>query len=492
MPLTPLRCLDRARALFGSKVGLVADPLRFRFSELAERCERLAGFLRASGIEEGEPVAFLCHNTHQLLEGYFGAPLAGGLILPLNTRLATPELAAILNHSGTPLLFYEDRFKEQIPVLQAACPGIRRFVSLESEYERVIASAEPVPIAISPVNENSGASLFYTSGTTGVPRGVVLSHRALYLHALSAALTFHIDDSTVELYTVPLFHANGWGRPHAATLMGARQVLLPKFDAGEALRLIETERVTSMCLVPAMARVLLRSEDMKHRDLTSMREIHLGGSAVPQDMLTKLEDAFGCLCTVGYGMTETGPVATNAGRPVPGAAIRVVDIAGNAVPRDSQTTGEVLIGGDHLMRGYFGEPPRTEEWLATGDLGVWDEDACLALVDRKKDLIISGGENISPAEIERVIEAHPCVAECAVCAIPDERWGEVPMAVLVLKPGEPLTAEELTEWLAHRIAKFKIPKRFLFHSEPLPRTATGKVTKAALGFTPQFGDRERL
>jgi len=475
LTLSPLRCLERARDLFGPHTGIVDGDRRFRYAEFADRAQRLAGALLEQGLEPGEPVAFLCRNGHVLLEAYFGVPLARGLILPLNIRLAEPELALILRHCGARFLFYAEEFAALAKQFHSP-----HAIQFGDRYEQMLALATQAEIGT--LDENSPASLFYTSGTTAEPKGVVHSHRALYLHALSVALTFHIDDSTVELYTIPLFHANGWGRPHAATLMGARQVLLPRFTPSEVFRLIEEERVTSMCLVPTMVQALLAIEG---GDVSSMKEIHLGGSAVAAELIARLEDRFRCLCTTGYGMTETGPVATTgrpkrgtparlhqAGWPVVGVTVQV------EVPQDGLTAGEVLIGGDHLMSGYWGDHARDADFLRTGDIATWDSETFLRIVDRKKEIVISGGENISAAEVESAIGTHSAVDECAVVAVPDSKWGEVPMAYVVRSA--PVTEEEIVESLVSRIARFKIPKHWLFVTGPLPRTATGKIAKIKL------------
>ena len=461
VPLTPLRCLVRAQDIFGTQTGVVDGANRFTFGEFAGRAQRLAGALLAAGLTPGEPVAFLGRNSHQLLEAYFGIPLASGLVMPLNIRLAESELTWILRHSGARFLIYAEEFAALAETIK-----VPNTVQLGPEYENLLLHSTPCPIDIHSIDELSAASLFYTSGTTGTPRGVVHSHRALYLHALSVALTFHIDDTTVELYSIPLFHANGWGRPHAAMLMGAKQIVLPRFNPSELFRLVETERVTSLCLVPTMAEQLLAAPELAACDLTSVREIHLGGSAVSASLVSRLTSRFRCRVTAGYGMTETGPVAITSGRPVVGSEMSVDD------------SGEILLAGDHLFTGYWGESPRHIRWLATGDLGRIDGSGSLSIVDRKKDIVISGGENISSLEVESALLQHPAVRECAIVAAPDPKWGEVPLAYVVLK--QTATEEELSAWLRDRLASFKIPKVWRLVPGPLPRTSSGKIAKIKL------------
>ena len=514
VPLTPVRCLYRAVDLYGRKVGVISGGTRLRYAEFGERCERLATGLAAEGIGPGDRVAYLSFNNHQLLEGYFGAPLARAVVLPLNVRLTPPELIAILNHSGARVLVFETDFAPLVPHFRKACPGIACYVSVEGGapgadlgYEELLAHGRPERPDLMSFDEDAIAELFYTSGSTGTPKGVMLSHRTLYLHGLSVAATFACSDAGVELHTIPLFHANGWGRPHSATMMGLTQVMVRRFDPAAVLGLIERERATSMSLVPTMAVALLACADTGKHDLSSLREIHLGGAAAAPELIERMEAMFGCKCLAGYGLTETSPVATSArhkstvayasdadryrrqamaGWPLPGVEIRVVDLHLRDVARDMRAVGEVVIRGDEVMDGYFGDERATAAamseggWLHTGDMAVWDEDGYINIVDRKKDIIISGGENISSLEVEKAIFAHPAVLECAVVPAPDARWGEVPAAFVVLKQGQKLTGEELRSFLEPQIARFKIPRMIEFLDGPLPKTGTGKIFKREL------------
>jgi fatty-acyl-CoA synthase len=355
-------------------------------------------------------------------------------------------------------------------------------------------------------DEDEIAELFYTSGSTGTPKGVMLAHRTLYLHALAVAGTLNHDDTAVELHTIPLFHANGWGRPQTAVMNGIKQVMVRRFDPSQVLRVIQDERATAMSLVPTMANALLNCPDLGKFDTSSMQEIHLGGAASSPELIARMEAAFRCKVMAGYGLTETSPVATSArakgtvryaddedrvrhqamaGWPLPGCEIRVVDLHMRDVPRNTEAIGEVVIRGDNVMDGYFKDPEATravmtDGWLHTGDMAVWDEENYIHIVDRKKDIIISGGENISSIEVEKAISAHPAVLECAVVAAPDEKWGEVPAAIVVVKPGQSLDESGLKAFLAAHIAGFKMPRIIEFASEPLPKTGTGKILKRAL------------
>ena len=506
VPLTPIRCLRRAVDLYGHKVGIVCGQRRFTYAEFGARCERLASALIGEGVRPGDRVAYLSFNNHQLLEGYFGVIQAHAVVMPLNVRLTPPELIAILNHSEARLLLYENDFAPLVAALHPSCPKIEKYISLDDAYEELLSRGRAERADIAAYEETSIAELFYTSGSTGTPKGVMLSHRTLYLHAMSVAGTFNRDDAGVELHTIPLFHANGWGRPQASTMMGVKQVMVRRFDPVTVFRLVQEEKATSMSLVPTMANALLNTPGIGEFDLSSLQTINIGGAAASPELVERVEKAFHCECVAGYGLTETSPVATSArkkdtviykdeadryrrqamaGWTIPGVEIRVVDPEMRDVPRDMESIGEVVIMGDHVMDGYFKEPAATAAvmtglWFHSGDMAVWDEDSYIHIVDRQKDIIISGGENISSIEVEKAIFAHPAVFECAVVAAPDPKWGEIPVAIVVLKEGEKLTADELLRFLQQRLAKFKLPRDIEFSSEPLPKTGSGKIFKKGL------------
>jgi len=514
VPLTPIRFLYRAVDLFGRKVGVVSGAKRLTYAEFGERCERLAGGLRAQRIQPGDRVALLSFNNHQLIEGYYGAPMAGAIVMPLNVRLTPAELVGILNHAGARVLIFENDFLPLIDPIRKACPGIECFVTMDDKvpaaditYEELISSGKPGRLDYTSVDENAVAELFYTSGSTGAPKGVMLSHRTLYLHGLSVATTFNPEErDAVELHTIPLFHANGWGRPQVAAMLGLKQVMVRRFEPTSVFRLIQDERATAMALVPTMANALLNAPDASQYDCSSLRRIFIGGAAASPELIERMEGAFHCQVLGGYGLTETSPVSTSAhdkstlifkdetdriqhrsmaGWPLPANEVRVVDLHMNDVPRDMKSIGEVVIRGDNVMDGYYKDPAGTTAvmtgaWLHTGDMAVWDDENYIHIVDRKKDIIISGGENISSIEVEKAIFAHPAVFECAVVAAPDEKWGEIPVAFVVLKPGHKLTQDELCVFLSDRIAKFKMPRAVEFVEGALPKTGTGKIVKREL------------
>ncbi len=513
-PLTPLRCLHRAIDLFAAKPGVICGEKEFTYGQFGERCQRLASGLRAKGIHTGDRVAFLSLNNHMLLEGYYGVVQAGAIVMPMNVRLTPPELAGILNDSGARMLLFEGMFAPLAEALKPSCPAIETYVSLGAEavapaelaYEEIIDAGKPERADISQVDENSVAELFYTSGSTGTPKGVMLSHRTLYLHALSLYTVYQAVETMVNLHTIPLFHANGWGHPQASTYFGVKQVMVNRFEPATVFRLIEEHRATDMYLVPVMANMLLNSPELAKAAPYSLRRVMIGGAAASPALIERLEKALGCDVYGGYGLSETGPILAAAipktgvefsseedryrrqamtGWPLIGNEIRVVDEEMNNVPHDCKTIGEIVVRGDHVMEGYWNDPDSTTEvftgdWLHTGDMAVWDEERYIQIVDRKKEIIISGGENISSVEIEGAIFSHPAVLECAVVAAPDEKWGEAPAAIIVLKPDQTLTADEVREHLAGKLAKFKIPRIIEFRSEPLAKTGTGKIRKLDL------------
>ena len=353
-PLTPLRCLHRGIDLYGSKVGVVCGELISPMRTFGEEgaVKSWASALQLAGVRPGDRVGFLSLNTHQLLEGYFGVPQAHAIAMPLNIRLSPPELGAILRHSEPRILFHENDFAGLIEPLRNAWPGMRT-INLDTEYEDFLATGTPERADILTYDEDSIAELFYTSGSTGTPKGVTLSHRTVYMHAMAVAGVFNHDDTWVELHTIPLFHANGWGRAQTATMMGLKQVMLRRFAPATVCRLIQDEGATTMSIVPTMAGALLMFNDLSNYDLSTLRQIHIGGAASSPALIQRMEEAFHCEVLSGYGLTETSPVASHsrrkgtvtyadehdryrhqamAGWPLQGTELRVVDAAMHDVP----------------------------------------------------------------------------------------------------------------------------------------------------------------
>ncbi|HWG48234.1 MAG TPA: long-chain-fatty-acid--CoA ligase [Candidatus Acidoferrales bacterium] len=514
IPLTPIRFLRYAAQQFPGKTAVICGNERFTYSQFASRASRLAGALREMDVQPGDRVAYLSGNCHRLLEAYYGVLEAGAVLLPLNIRLTPNELAYILNDSGAKVLIFQEQFSPIVEGFRNELQSVRKFVGLDhapsqswavqQRYENLIATAAPYRTDLMQVDENALAELFYTSGTSANPKGVMLTHRNIYLHALNVIVVFNTGPDTVELHTIPLFHANGWGVAHSVTLVGATHVMIGKFDPPEVFRLIEQEKVHACSLVPTMATALVNCPERPKYDLSSLKRITLGGAAASPTLVRQVEERIGCICFSGYGLTETCPVLTTAqvkagvdwqdeerfegqartGYPLPGVEIRIVDADDLDVPHDGVSIGEIVARSDGVMAGYWKQPEATatvmrDGWFHTGDMATMDENGYVLIVDRKKDIIVSGGENISSLEVEKVMLAHPAVYEVAVIPVPDERWGEVPKAIVSLKPGMQLSESALMEFTRSRLSHYKCPRSIEF-MEVLPKTGTGKILKKEL------------
>jgi len=515
LPLTPVRLKRHAALVFGRKVGVVCGENRFTFREFDERSDRLSAALRGLGVQKGDRVAFLSFNCHRLLEAYYGVPQIGAILLAMNIRLSPEELGHILNDAAPRVLCFDPEFIPLVECLRQGARSVEHFVSLRDTnppwaekklYDQLLAASEPAAVDFREIDENSVAELFYTSGTTAYPKGVMLTHRNLYLHAFYTALAMRGTDRQVHLYTVPLFHVNSWGAPHMFTLLGGRHVMLRKFDPPVVLDLVQREGVTHLQMVPAMAIALLNHPDFSRYDLSSVREILVGGAPPSIALLKEIERKLpGCTAMGGYGLTETSPVISlarikdhlakepeednyrrkaTAGFALAGSELRVVDLDGRDVAADGTEVGEVLVRGDVVMEGYWRQPENTaaairDGWFHTGDLATIDEEGYILIVDRAKDMILTGGENVASAEIERVLYAHPAVLECAVIAIPDEQWGEVAKAVITLKAGSQASEAEILDHCRKHLAGFKVPKSVEF-TDALPKGGTGKILKKVL------------
>ena len=516
IPLTPVRFLRRAVEQYLDCTALVCGKGRFTYRQFGERVGRLAAALGKLGIQPGDRVAFLSTNCHRLLEAYYGVLEAGAVLLPLNIRLSPGEIAHMLNNSGAKLLFIEadflplaESFREQVQSVESYLllggPADATPSWLTGKpYEELLAGATPNWRDVMEFDENSLAELFYTSGTSADPKGVMLTHRTLYLHALYVALAGAGKPFRVYLHTIPLFHANGWGQAHALTIRGGKHVMIHRFDPVEVFRLIEAEQVQSLNMVPTMATALVNSPERSRYDVSSLERIMLGGAAASPTLVQTVEETLGCLCHSGYGLTETSPVLSTgevkegiscqgterttrqamAGCAIPGVELRIFDEEDNPLPHDGKSMGEVVTRSDVVMEGYWQQPEETARafrggWFHTGDMGVIDEHNYVQILDRKKEIIISGGENISSQEIEKVLAAHPDVYEVAVIPVPDQKWGEVPKALVVRKPDSNTTQAELIEFARSRLARYKVPKSGDF-LRSLPKGGTGKILKKEL------------
>jgi fatty-acyl-CoA synthase len=514
IPLTPLRFLRYAEQQYPARTAVVCDQHRYNYAHFADRSARLGGALLNLGVQPSDRVAFLSTNCHRLLEAYYGVLEAGAILLPLNIRLSANELGYILNDSGATVLFIEKQFLPLVEAFRAHLTTVKTFCLLEGppdapwlhpeNYEALLAAAEPHHANIDAIDENAVAELFYTSGTSANPKGVMLTHRNIYLHAVHVCMAFQIPNGNVELHTIPLFHANGWGVAHFLTLLGGKHVMLHRFETKEVFRLIEKEGARTCSLVPIMATALVNCPERKNYNLSSLTRIVIGGAASSPTLIREVEEAFHCQCFSGYGLTETSPALSLSpmkdgmswegeqryagqamtGYPVPGVEMRVVDAHDNDVPRDGHAIGEIVARGDGVMEGYWRQPEATAEamrggWFHTGDMATLNADGYFLVVDRKKDIIVSGGENISSLELEKAIVAHPAVLEVAVLPVPDPKWGEVPKALVVLKPNATATESDLIDFCRTRISHYKCPRSVEF-VDSLPKTGTGKVLKKDL------------
>jgi fatty-acyl-CoA synthase len=511
IPLTPLRFLRYAVEQFPGRTAVVCGEERLTYAQLGARVGQLAGALRELGVRPGDRVAFLSANCHRLLEAYYGVLEAGAVLLPLNIRLSPGELSYILNDSEATILFVEQQLLPLAESFHKEVPSIRVFSQLdegpgkswllERHYEALLSTATPFRADIAAIDENSLAELFYTSGTSADPKGVMLTHRNVYLHALHVSLGFHTERGAVELHTIPLFHANGWGVAHFLTMLGGKHVMIHRFETKEVFRLIEQESVNALSLVPIMATALVNCPERHNYNLSSLKRIVIGGAASSPTLIRQVEQELDCECYSGYGLTETSPALSLSpqkpgmdwqgeqrfaghamtGFPVPGVEMRVVDANDRDVPNDGQSIGEIVVRADGVMEGYWRQPQASAEalrggWFHTGDMATVNADGYFLVVDRKKDIVVSGGENISSLELEKTIVAHSAVLEACVIPVPDEKWGEVPKALVVLKADSAATENELIDFCRSRLAHYKCPRSFEFVSN-LPKTGTGKVLK---------------
>jgi fatty-acyl-CoA synthase len=514
IPLTPLRFIRYAERQYPGRTAVVCGEKRYTYAQFAERTRRLAGALLQAGVQGGDRVALLSTNCHRLLEAYYGVLEAGAVLLPLNIRLSATELGYILNDAGATILFVEKQFLRLVEAFRKDLTSVKTFVLMEGapegawlsgqNYEDMLAAAEPHSADISVIDEKAVAELFYTSGTSANPKGVMLTHRNIYLLALQVSLGLQIPNGNVELHTIPLFHANGWGVAHLLTQLGGKHVMIQRFDAKEVFRLIEAEGARTCSLVPIMATALVNCPERKNYNLSSLTRIIIGGAAASPTLIREVEQTFNVECVSGYGLTETSPTLSVSimktglgwegeqryigqamtGFPIPGVEMRVVDGNDRDVPADGQSIGEIIARGDGVMEGYWGQPEASAEalrggWFHTGDMATLDKDGYFLIVDRKKDIIVSGGENISSLEIEKTLIAHPAVLEAGVIPVPDAKWGEVPKALIVLKPDAQAAESELIDFCRTRLSHYKCPRSVEFVGN-LPKTATGKILKKDL------------
>ncbi len=508
--LSPVTFLERAGDVHAARTAVTDGGRSFTYREWRARCRRFASALQRLGLRKDDRVAFLASNSEPLLLAHFAVPQAGGILVAINTRLTADDIRYIVEHSGSTLLFYSP----ELEALTAQVPQEVRRIDTRDTFEDLLATGSAAEVEPWLEDEDETIAIDYTSGTTGRPKGVMYTYRGAYLNALAMIMEHRLDRASTYLWTLPMFHCNGWTFPWALPAVGARSLCIPRIDPAQIWWLFEEEGVTHFCAAPTVLAMLV-NDPAAHR---LARPVRVMTAAAPPSP-TIIAQAIGLNFELEhvYGLTESyGPFTINVAPPgadalspeeqarlkarqgvahVTAGRQRIVDDEMRDVPADGQTMGEVVYRGNVVMKGYFAQPEATEEafrggWFHTGDVGVMHPDGQIELRDRKKDIIISGGENISTIEVEQAVVSHPAVLECAVVAIPDERWGEVPKAFVTLKPGQAATAEEIIEHCRQRIARFKCPKAVEFGD--LPKTSTGKVQKYALRERERKGREKRM
>ena len=517
-PLSPIPLLERAASVFPDRPSVVHGARRYTWSETWTRARRLGSALAQRGIGKGDTVAAMLPNIPEMFECHFGIPLTGAIFNALNTRLDAATIAFVLNHGEAKILIAD---REYAPIVASALERIGRTITVidvddpeydgagallgETTYDDFIAGGDPAYEGREPDDEWDAISLNYTSGTTGNPKGVVYSHRGAYIGAIGNPMTWSMPQHPVYLWTLPMFHCNGWTFPWALPAVAGTSVCLRNVSAGAIYGAIAEEGVTHFCGAPVVLNLVVNAPEEERRPLDRQVEIMTAAAPPPPAVLERIE-AMGFRVTHVYGLTEVyGPATVcawhpewDALEPLERAKIKsrqgvrlpveeglmVADPETMApVPMDGKTMGEVFLRGNLVMKGYLKNAAATDEafrggWFHSGDLGVWHPDGYIELRDRSKDIIISGGENISTIEVEGVIFGHPKVLEAAVVARPDEKWGETPCAFVTLKPGETATAEEIIGYCRDNLAHFKAPRTVIFTD--LPKTSTGKVQKFKL------------
>ena len=512
--MTPSRIFQRAAKLYPDKTAVVDGSVRWTYKEVQQRVFQVFHAVDNSGIEPGGRIAVLDYNSYRYMELYFGMALTGRVLAPLNIRLSPEEYIYILNNAGAECIVFHGDFKPVMEQIHGRLKTVRKFYIAEGSaaepwitdtYENFISQASADPVAPVLEDENSMLNLYYTSGTTGKPKGVMLTHRNIYANAMTTIISFKLNDDTVWHHIAPLFHLADAFFIWSVTYQGGTHVMQRQFIPQQVLEVMQSEKVTATMMVPTMINFLLNVPDMASYDLTCLQWIMVGGAPMSPANAKRMMDQMGCQYISGYGLTETCPLLTvgnikdtlmdlseeerithqtRTGLEVPGVDLKVVDVNGDEVPWDGESVGEIIARGDNIMKGYWKMPEETEKaiidgYFHTGDLATVDAEGYILIVDRAKDIIISGGENISSVEIENVLYMHPGVLECGVIARPHEEWGEVPHAVVSLKPDAQVTEQELRDFCRERLAGFKTPKSIAFVSE-LPKTGSGKIVKAEL------------
>jgi acyl-CoA synthetase (AMP-forming)/AMP-acid ligase II len=509
--------LTKALKLFPQKQAIVCGGKHWTYQEFCDRINRLSHCLKGFGIKKDDKVAILHPNCHTFLEAYYAIPQIGAISVPINHRLSPREVAFILQDSESKILIVDSMFKNQIDPIRKEIRGIEKILwtggakekvtddSIDLNYEEVLQKADLSPLPEPPISGEDIAQIYYTSGTTGRPKGVMLSHKNVTTHALGTIAEIHLTDCDVWIHVAPLFHlADAWAT-WAVTWVGGTHVLVKEFDAKVVLETIQREKVTLTNLIPTMLNLMVNHPDVGKFDYSSLRVLLSGGAPIAPEVVRKIVETFKCDYIQTYGMTETSPYLTlsilkehlkklsnedqlrfksKTGREFIGVELKVINDRGKEVKKDEKEVGEIIVKGDIVTKGYWKLPEETKKsikdgWLYTGDMAVIDEEGYVTIVDRKKDMILTGGENVYSTEVENVLYMHPAILECAVVGIPDPKWGEAVKGIAVLKPGQKATEQEIIQFCKEKMTHYKAPKSIDF-IKALPRTGSGKIHKKGL------------
>jgi fatty-acyl-CoA synthase len=511
LPLTPLDFARRARKLYPQREALVDGPLRLTYAELFDRCDRWSAALQRLGVEQGDRVVLIAPNTHAMLEAFYAVPQIGAVVVPLNYRLTAEDFAYLIEHSGARVVCAHSDYIDAVERIRPRLTNVEHFVALEGEhtvwldYESTIATTPP-DFTRPTIAENDLLAINYTSGTTSKPKGVMITHRNAWVNAVGTLVHVHMTPADRYLWTLPMFHANGWTFVWIVTAVGGVHVCLRKVEAAAVYEQVDRERISILCAAPTVLISIANGPAERRRTLRRGVRVLTAGAPPAAATIARVEGELGWQLVHVYGLTETAPFITICEpRPedanlspdqlasakarqgvelITSGELRVVDSDGNEVPHDAATLGEILARGNVVMKGYYNDQAATEQaflggWFHSGDAAVVHPDGFVEIRDRFKDVIISGGENISSIEVEGTLLRHPAVLEAAVVGIPHEKWGEAPAAFVVLQPGASVTEQELRAFCRENLAHFKVPQTCNFVTE-LPKTATGKVQKYVL------------
>jgi len=509
--LTPLEFMRRARRLYPDREAVVDGDVRLTYGEFRGRCDRWAAALQGLGVGKGDRVAYIAPNTHAQLEAFYAVPQVGAVLVPINYRLTAEDFAYIIGHSGARVVCAHADHLDAVDTIRPSLPGVEQFVALEGskegwlDYEGLIARSSG-EVARPEISEDDLLTINYTSGTTARPKGVMITHRNAYMNTVGTLVHVHMTPADRYLWTLPMFHANGWTFVWTVTAAGGAHICLRKVDPARIFALLKEENVTMLCAAPTVLISIASAPEEVRRGAPRGVRVLTAGAPPAAATIERIEGELGWDITHVYGLTETAPFITiceprpeHAGLAprdlatlkarqgvelVTSGELLVIDDEGREVPPDGATVGEIVTRGNVVMEGYYNDPEATAAAFRggvfhTGDAAVVHPDGYAEIRDRIKDVIISGGENISSVEVEGVLLRHPAVREIAVVGLPDERWGEAPHAFVVLTAGATVEEEELRQFARDRMAHFKVPKGFHVVDD-LPKTATGKIQKFVL------------